>query len=71
MSPKREKPTTNIENCEFYGVKWDAKAIESVKIVAEALKENGIALSKLADVFKSQNIQIEALIKIDQDKEAK
>jgi len=51
----------HIENCQFYGVKWDEKAIESIRIVAQGLLN-------LTELFKSQNINIETLLKIDSDR---
>ena len=52
----------NIENSNFYGVKWDAEALESVQTVAKALLN-------LTELFRSQNIHIDAVVKINPDKE--
>ncbi len=49
----------SISNSTFTGVKWDGEAIEAVNIVARAL-------SNMTELFKSQNIAIECLLKIEQ-----
>ncbi len=54
---KATEPTL-ITNCNFYGVQWDAKAVQSVQTVAEAL----LNLTKL---FASQSVQIDAMLKIE------
>ncbi len=51
-------PKNNISNCEIVGVKWDGKAIESVNVVAKALLN-------LTELFKSQNIKIDTMIKLE------
>lgn len=50
---------SNISNCNFTGVHWDTKALESVEITARALLN-------LTELFKSQNIQV-TCIKIEAD----
>ena len=47
-----------IRDCNFMGVKWDEPALESVKVVAQAL----LNLTKL---FISSNIQIDCLLKVE------
>jgi len=42
---------TTIRNCQFTGVKWDAKAVESVQTVAEALLN-------LTQLFRSQGLNV-------------
>lgn len=49
----------DITNCTFNGVKWDDKALESVNLVAKALLN-------MTQLFKSQNIEIECLLKLEQ-----
>ena len=56
-----------IENCHFEGVHYDAKAAESITTIAQALKENAIALGHLALLLKGQNIRVEPCIVIDRD----
>jgi hypothetical protein len=53
-----KKSTENvIRNNVFTGVHWDAQAIESVSMVAQGLLN-------LSELFKSQNIQIDSMLKI-------
>jgi hypothetical protein len=54
------KKNTTISNNTFVGVQWDAKAVEAVNLVA-------LALLNLTELFKTQGINIEALLKIDKD----
>jgi hypothetical protein len=63
MKAKPQAPTT-VQNCQFYGVKWDAAATEAVQTVADGLLANAKAFDKLIDVFKSQNVQIDCMLKI-------
>lgn len=61
---KRKKQTktspthTTISNNVFTGVHWDAKALEAVNNVSKALLN-------LTELFKSQNIHIDAMIKME------
>ena len=58
MSKKKElAKKINIENNQFYGVKWDIESLELLKIVATGLVN-------LTELFKSQNITIESLLKV-------
>lgn len=57
--------STQITNSQFTGVHWDAKAIDTVQTVAEGLVENARALAALANLFASQHINIECLLKIE------
>jgi len=56
-----------VSGCNFYGIKWDAQAVASIQTVADGLVANAKALGALAKVFKSQNINIECLLKVEQD----
>lgn len=58
---KKVDPGTTVSNCNFYGVHWDAKAIESVHTTAKALLN-------LTELFKSQNINIHSMLYIEHDK---
>ena len=49
---------TNITNNTFTGIKWDGEALEAVNIVA-------MALLNMTELFKSQNIEIECLLKLE------
>jgi len=53
-----------INNSEFIGVKWDAQVIETIQTVAQALLN-------LTELFKSQHIEIECLLKIESQKDEK
>jgi hypothetical protein len=53
-----EEPiTTTISNNTFTGVHWDANAVESVSMVAKGLLN-------LSELFRSQNIQIDSMLRI-------
>lgn len=47
-----------VTNNTFVGVQWDAKALESINIIAQGLLN-------LTELFKAQHIEIEALLKVD------
>ena len=49
---------TNVTNNTFTGVKWDSEALEAVNIVA-------LALLNMTELFKSQSIEIECLLKVE------
>lgn len=57
--------SNSVTGCTFTGVHWDATAVNTIQTVAEGLVENAKALHSLVQLFKSQNIQIETMIKID------
>ena len=61
----KPQPVTTVQDCQFYGVKWDAQAVSAIQTVADGLVANAQALGKLADVFKSQSINIECLFKVE------
>lgn len=54
---KVEPVTTTITNCSFVGTQWDAQAIESVSMVAKGLLN-------LSELFRTQNINIDSMLKI-------
>ena len=54
-----------IKNNEFIGIKFDEQALESINLIATALIHNASALSKMASIFAAQNIQIEAMLKVE------
>lgn len=56
--------STTVQNCVFQGVVWDAKAVATIQTVADGFLETSKGLSKLVDVFKAQNITIDAMLKI-------
>ena len=58
-----EKKPTNchtVQNCVFTGVKWDEQAIEGVNTVAKALLN-------LTELYKSQNIEIDCMLKVESE----
>jgi len=57
---KVEPIKTAITNCTFIGTQWDAQAIESVSMVAKGLLN-------LTDLFRTQNIHIDSMLKINTD----
>jgi len=57
---KKEPITTTISNNTFTGVHWDAQAIESVSMVAKGLLN-------LSELFRTQNIHIDSMLKINTD----
>ena len=57
--------STHVNNNQFTGVHWDAKAIQTVQTVADGLVENAKGLGVLASLFASQHINIECLLKIE------
>ena len=65
MSKKKaEKKNTTIKGCNFTGVAYDAKACESIAVVAEGLLQTARGLSVLARVFNAQNITIDSMISV-------
>ena len=63
MKKSKEKieipePQTVISNNCFTGVHWDAQALESVELIARGLLN-------LTELFKSQNIQIDTMLKVE------
>ena len=58
-------PSMTITDTCFYGVKWDAKAVNAVQTIADGFLENAKGLSKLAEVLKASNVEIDAMIKVD------
>jgi hypothetical protein len=65
MKKKKKKGAgdVNISNNVFTGVQWDGKAIDSINTIARAIYN-------LTELFRSQNIQIDTMLKVTQDKES-
>lgn len=59
---------TNISNCTFTGVQWDAKAVDTVTKIADGLIQNAKGLTVLAEVLKASNVTIETMLKIEGNK---
>ena len=58
---KKDRITVSNNNFVLEGVKWDGQSLEAVNNVAKALLN-------LTELFKSQNIHIESLLKIEDNK---
>ena len=59
---KKNKPvSTTISNNTFTGIHWDAEALESVNMVAKAVLN-------MTELFRSQHIQIDSLLRIQDNK---
>lgn len=56
------RPSTTISNCNFYGVKWDPAALDTVQTVARALEN-------LTRLFASGNVKIESMVRVGADVE--
>lgn len=60
-APNPEVHNNTVSNCEFSAVKWDAQALGSIQTVAQALLN-------LTELFKIQDIKIDAMIKVEADR---
>lgn len=58
------QPTNHIEACTFTGVHWDATAVQAIQTIADGLVQNAKGLTALAELLKSQNVNIEAMVKL-------
>lgn len=74
-NPADQKLGNTIQNCQFYGVKWDEAAIGAVISIARGIEENAKAcavnaraLESMAQVLKASNVQIETMIKMEMPK---
>ena len=57
---KKNPIKTAVTNCTFIGTQWDAQAVESVSMVAKGLLN-------LSELFCTQNIHIDSMLKINTD----
>lgn len=55
---EQEEKGMSINNCNFEAVVWDKKAVESIQTVAQALLN-------LTELFKTTNVTIECLLKLE------
>lgn len=60
-----QQPSTLIQNCHLIGVQYDAKALDTITMLASALEENAAAINALAKVLKASNVHIDSMIKVD------
>jgi hypothetical protein len=61
---EEQKPGTTITGCVLTGVRWDATAIEPLRLLAQALASQAKATETLAAVFRSQNVTVGPLLNI-------
>lgn len=61
--------SSNLTNCNFYGVKFDGDVLETMNNISNGLLQTAKGLSSLAEVFGESTIKIEALLKVVNDKE--
>lgn len=54
------RPLYSIQNCRFAAVEWDKAALETLQTVARGL-------ANLTELFKSQNVTVEAMIRVGQE----
>jgi hypothetical protein len=54
----------SIENCNFVGATYDAKAVDAITLIAKALQTNADALLHLSKVLSGSQISIESMIKV-------
>jgi hypothetical protein len=56
--PKQPEPhMSTISNCTFTGVHWDKATLDIIRDVTKALLN-------LSELFRSQNVQIDSLLKL-------
>lgn len=60
---------SSVSNCTFTGIKIDAEMAEAVSSIAEAIKENAIALQKLSDSVDLSNISMDSCLKFVQSED--
>lgn len=58
---------SDIRNCNFTGVQFDAQAVNAITMIAEGLQINAKALGDLAQVLKASNVTVETMIKVTGD----
>lgn len=61
---KGKKIGTAVTGCNFTGVKYNEKAVETITAIALGLVENARSLGALAEVLKASNVTIETLLKV-------
>lgn len=64
--PQSIDNSKHVSNCNFVAVQWDAQAIATIQTVADGLLETAKAFHSLVGVFKAQNVQIEAMIRLEE-----
>lgn len=69
---KEELAGNTIQSCNFHGVEYSEEFVETVSAIADAIHKNAEAclknaeaLCNIAEVFKSSNVNIESMVKIE------
>jgi len=61
QTPAKQEPhLSTISNCTFTGVQWDASTLDIIKDVSKALLN-------LSELFRSQNVKIDSMLRIGGD----
>ena len=60
-----------VSNCKFVGVEFNEDATDCIQTIAVALRENAKALGQLAETLNSNHINIECMIRVEPDNDAK
>ena len=63
LDPNEIGAKTVIKNNSFVGVKWDEPALETLHVIARALLN-------MTEVFRSSNVQIDSMLKINGDNQS-
>lgn len=58
-------PKTEITQCTFAGVQFDAKAVDAITMIAQGLNTNAKALCALSEVLKAGNVHLDTLLRVD------
>ena len=58
MKKKTQAQGATVSHCNFIGVQYDAKAVDVIATIAQAL-------GHLAQVLKASNVTIDALVRVD------
>ena len=58
MKKKTQAQGATVSHCNFIGVQYDAKAVDVIATIAQAL-------GHLAQVLKGSNVTIDALVRVD------
>ena len=68
MKQKEETAKTVVKDSTFIGVEFKADGTECLKTMAEALRQNAEALSKMATILQGGGIHIDSLLSIQSPK---
>ena len=65
--PEAELCRNIVQDCNFYGVKFDAVTIDAVQTIARAFQQNAVGLSELVKVFKGSQVKLDSLLRFTAD----